>query len=78
MVNAGLPNLPGIYDPPAGDLAARASGWLCGEVIHTGVDDDRSADDLADRKAIRQKDLERVPVIGKQRREVARVGRMRT
>ena len=74
----GAYNLPGSYDPPAGDLAARAAGRLRGEVIHTVVENDRSADDLADRKAIRQKDLERVPVIGKQRREVARVGRMRT
>ena len=74
----GAYNLPGAYDPPAGDLAARIAGRLSGEVIHTGVEKDRSADDLADRKAIRQKDLERVPVIGKQRREVARVGRMLT
>ena len=74
----GACSLPGAYDPPAGDLATRAAGRLRGEVIHTGVDDDRSADDLADRKAIRQKDLKRVPVIGEKRREVSRVSRMRT
>ena len=78
MVLAGLRNLPGAYDPPTGDFAARAAGGLCAKVIHTGVDDDRPADDFTDRKAIRQEDLKRVSVIGKQRREVARVGRMRT
>ena len=74
----GAYNLPGAYDPPAGDLAARAAGGLRGEVIHTVVENDRSADDLADRKTIRQKDLKRIPVIGKKRREVSRVSRMRT
>ena len=61
----------------AGYFCARVAGRLRAEIVRPAVDDDRSPDNIAHFKTIRQKRGECAPMVPEKRREVPRVAGMR-